>query len=113
MDAPSKASRPSEGQRALAESLVAGARPDERAVVELDASVYIDRERFECEQSALFGTMPLLLAPSVLLPEPNTAVVHDGYGQPLIISRDGDGRAHVMANVCRHRGTRLLETSEV
>jgi phenylpropionate dioxygenase-like ring-hydroxylating dioxygenase large terminal subunit len=30
----------------------------------------------------------------------------------LILSRDGQGEAHVLANVCRHRGTRLLETSD-
>ena len=113
MDAPSKASRPSEGQRLLAEMLVAGAPPSGRGVVELDASVYIDPEHFEREQRRLFDRLPLLLAPSALLPDRNTAVAHDGYGLPLIISRDADGRAHVMANVCRHRGTRLLETHEV
>ena len=113
MDAPSKASRPSEGQRALAEKLVGGEPPADRPIVELDASVYTDPDWFEREQKQLFARLPLLLAPSALLPDPNTAVAHDGYGVPLIISRDGDGAVHVMANVCRHRGTRLLETAEV
>ena len=113
MDALSKASRPSEGQRLLAEKLVGGEPPSERAVVELDASVYTDPEWFEREQQRLFGRLPLLLAPSALLPDANTAIAHDGYGVPLIVSRDGDGAIHVLANVCRHRGTRLLETAEV
>ena len=113
MDALSKASRPSEGQRLLAEKLVSGEPPSERAVVELDASVYTDPEWFEREQQRLFGRLPLLLAPSALLPDANTAIAHDGYGVPLIVSRDGDGAIHVLANVCRHRGTRLLETAEV
>ena len=113
MDAPSKASRPSEGQRLLAEKLVNHAPAHKGAVAELDASVYIDRDHFEREQRALFERLPLLLAPSALLPEFNTAIAHDGYGVPLIISRDGDGQVHVMANICRHRGTRLLETAEV
>ena len=113
MDALSKASRPSEGQRLLAEKLVSGEPPSERAVVELDASVYTDPEWFEREQQRLFGRLPLLLAPSALLPDANTAIAHDGYGVPLIVSRDGDGAIHVLANVCRHRGTRLLETDQV
>jgi Rieske 2Fe-2S family protein len=113
MDMPAKASRPSEGQRALAEQLVTGEKPAFHDVVELDASVYIDPLRFERERRVLFERMPLLLAPSALLPDNNTAIAHDGYGVPLIISRDGEGRVHVMANVCRHRGTRLIESAEV
>ncbi len=113
MDVPAKTSRPSEGQRALAEILVRGERPPVHAAVELDASVYIDPLRFEREQRAVFDKLPLLLAPSALLPDNNTAIAHDGYGVPLIISRDGNGRIHVMANVCRHRGTRLIESDEV
>ena len=113
MDVPAKTSRPSEGQRALAEILVRGDRPPVHAAVELDASVYIDPLRFERERRSVFDKLPLLLAPSALLPDNNTAIAHDGYGVPLIISRDGNGRIHVMANVCRHRGTRLIESDEV
>jgi phenylpropionate dioxygenase-like ring-hydroxylating dioxygenase large terminal subunit len=113
MDMPAKASRPSEGQRALAERLIQGVKPVAQEVVELSASVYIDPLRFEHERRAIFEKMPLLLAPSALLPDNNTAIAHDGYEVPLIISRDGEGRIHVMANVCRHRGTRLIESAEV
>ena len=113
MDMPAKASRPSEGQRALAEAIVRGERPPAHEVVELDASVYIDPLRFERERRMLFDKLPLLLRPSALLPDNNTAIAHDGYGVPLIVSRDGEGRVHVMANVCRHRGTRLIESDEV
>lgn len=113
MDMPAKASRPSEGQRTLAEKLVRGVKPPEHEVVELDASVYIDPLRFEKERRIVFDKLPLLLIPSALLPDNNTAIAHDGYGVPLIISRDNDGRVHVMANVCRHRGTRLIESAGV
>jgi glycine betaine catabolism A len=113
MDMPAKAPRPSEGQRALAEAIVRGERPPAHEVVELDASVYIDPLRFERERRKLFDRLPLLLGPSALLPDNNTAIAHDGYGVPLIVSRDGEGRIHVMANVCRHRGTRLIESDDV
>ena len=69
MDVQAKASRPSSGQRALAEAIVRGDTKPASGVVELDASVYIDPLRFEREQRMVFGKMPLLLAPSALLPD--------------------------------------------
>src|SRR3990170_1848853 len=103
MDAPTRSPRPSPGQRALAEAVARG-----KAAESIPASVYIDPERFAAEQRALFEKLPLLIAPSALVASPNQAVAHDGYGVPLILSRDAQGEAHVLANVCRHRGTRLL-----
>ncbi|MEO7787815.1 MAG: aromatic ring-hydroxylating dioxygenase subunit alpha [Sphingomicrobium sp.] len=109
MDALSRSSRPTPGQRALADALARGEAAMGERVVRLPASSYTDGERFAHEQDRLFARLPLLLGPSAMLPHVNQAVVHDGYGVPLIITRDGDGRVHVLANVCRHRGTRLLD----
>jgi Rieske 2Fe-2S family protein len=109
MDAPLRSSRPTPGQRALAEALARGEAATGDRTVRLPAASYTDPARFAQEQDRLFGRLPLLLGPSALLPNVNQAVVHDGYGIPLIVSRDGDGQVHVLANVCRHRGTRLLD----
>ncbi len=79
----------------------------------LPASLYTDPARFKAEQRMIFDRVPHLLAPSALLPEPNMAVAHDHYGTPLILARDASGHAHVFANVCRHRGTRLIEAEGV
>jgi Rieske 2Fe-2S family protein len=112
MDMPRTPRRPTPGQRALAEALAHGEAILGERVETLPANVYIDPDRFEAEQRAIFDRLPHLLAPSALLPEPRTAVAHDGYGTPLILTRDDDGRAHVFANVCRHRGTRLIDSQE-
>lgn len=113
MDAPVRSSRPTPGQLALAEQLALGHAAMGNGIETLPASLYLDAERYGVEQERLFGRLPLLLGPSAMLPRPNQAIAHDDYGVPLIVSRDGEGRVHVLANVCRHRGTRLLESGDV
>jgi Rieske 2Fe-2S family protein len=109
MDAMLLTGRPSAGQRALADALARGEAATGSGITRLPADNYTDPHRFAREGESLFNRLPLLLGPSALLPHPNQAVTHDDYGVPLIISRDGEGHVHVMANVCRHRGTRLLD----
>ena len=111
MDMIPVSARPSPGQLALAESLARGEAAMGARVERIAASVYTDSDRFAAEQERLFGHAPLLIGPSALLPHVNQAVTHDGHGVPLIVSRDGSGRVRVMANVCRHRGTRLLDAA--
>ena len=113
MDAPAKSTRPTPGQLALAERLASGGEMLGDGIVRLPASVYTDEARFAAEQTSLFARLPLVLGPSAMLPSPRTAIAHDGYGVPLIVSRDAEGQIHVLANACRHRGTRLVEGSGI
>jgi nitrite reductase/ring-hydroxylating ferredoxin subunit len=113
MDRFTSASRPTPGQRALADALANGEAAMGAGIETLDATLYTDLNRFDAEQRLIFDHVPHLLAPSALLPERNMAVAHDHYGRPLILSRDANGHAHVFANVCRHRGTRLIEAEGV
>jgi len=113
MDAPVATLRPTLGQRALADALARGEAAMGNRIIELDASVYTDPKRFEAEQRRVFGKLPLVVAPAALIPEGRHAFVHDGFGAPLLVTRDGDDLIHVLANVCRHRGTRLIESAEV
>jgi phenylpropionate dioxygenase-like ring-hydroxylating dioxygenase large terminal subunit len=108
MDLPASL-RPTQGQRALAASVARGENSHGPAVTSVPASAYTDPARFEAEQAAIFGRVPQVIAPSALLPKANMAVPHDGFGLPLLLTRDKEGVAHVFFNVCRHRGTRLVE----
>jgi len=86
-----------------------GGEPGLGAVIEtIPASHYTDPDRFALEAERIFAKLPLVIAPSALLPEPRTGIAQNRYGLPLLITRDEAGRAHVVANVCRHRGTRMV-----
>jgi phenylpropionate dioxygenase-like ring-hydroxylating dioxygenase large terminal subunit len=100
---------PTPGQLALADSLADGSIKRGETITTVSASAYTDPARHDREWAALFAAMPNVIAPSALLPEPNMAVPHDGFGKPLLVTRDKAGKAHVFLNVCQHRGTRLVE----
>lgn len=99
---------PTPGQRALAQMIVDGDARQGAGVTHVDASAYTCAGRYAAERAALFDTLPQVIAPSAMLAR-GTAVPHDGFGKPLLLTRDKDGKAHVFLNVCQHRGTRLVE----
>lgn len=101
---------PTAGQLALAERL--GETRQDLGITHVPASAYTDPARFAAEQTRIIARAPQVIAPSALLPEPNMAIAHDGFGKPLLLTRDKAGKAHVFLNVCRHRGTRLIEGGE-
>ncbi|MBX7531742.1 Rieske 2Fe-2S domain-containing protein [Qipengyuania sp. 1XM1-15A] len=105
--------RPTDGMLALAQDIAQNKQRDGLGQTSVPAHVYTDPEYFAREKSAIFDRLPQIICPSALLPDPGMAVPHDATGRPLLITRDAQGQAHVFLNVCRHRGTRLVEGDEV
>lgn len=104
--------RPTPGQLALAQIVADGGHARGDAISQVPASAYIDPAYFEREKRAIFDRMAQILVPSALLSDPGMALPHDATGRPLLVTRDAEGKAHVFLNVCRHRGTRLVEGAE-
>ena len=53
---------------------------------------------------ALFETSPLALLASSEIAKPHDYHVRMAVGRSILLTRDGEGRAHAFLNYCRHRG---------
>jgi len=73
-------------------------------------TAYTDQARLESEQR-LLRSLPIPVAHVSQLQSPGSCLVHDALGVPILITRNREGVLRAMLNVCRHRGTRLLEDS--
>lgn len=70
---------------------------------------YRDHSLWEWERNELLRRTPLVAAPSVQVAQPNDYHVRNLMDASVLITRDRDGRAHVLQNYCSHRGARVAD----
>ncbi len=77
-------------------------------VARIPVESYFSAEVRDGEVDRLFRALPLIVGHAGELP-PGHVLAHDGYGVPMLLTRDADGHFRAFLNVCRHRGMRLVE----
>ncbi|MFB2552513.1 aromatic ring-hydroxylating oxygenase subunit alpha [Ensifer soli] len=75
----------------------------------LPAGLYTRADVFEADLDVLFRRHWIYIGLDCDVPEPGDATVIDIGRTSLILLRDDDGALRLVHNVCRHRGSRLLD----
>ena len=70
---------------------------------------YTCPDHFARERQALFRSKPVIVAHCSELEGPDAFLTRDFAGLPLLLTRDAAGGVHAFLNVCRHRGSRLVD----
>lgn len=73
------------------------------------SSVYMREDRYQAEIEHIFRSYAVPVMMSSRIPDPGTSLAHDGYGVPLLFTRDREGKLRAFINGCRHRGSKLVE----
>ena len=75
----------------------------------LAAPFYTSQDFFDLDMSAIFTKHWLFVAAEAELPEPGDFVTVEVGPSSVIIVRDDDEQVRAFHNVCRHRGSRILD----
>ena len=83
--------------------------PDPLDGVSLPGWLYFDPEFFEAEKGAVLRAAPQVVCHESEISEPGEWRSIDYLGESIIVIRGDDGEARAFSNVCRHRGSRLVD----
>jgi phenylpropionate dioxygenase-like ring-hydroxylating dioxygenase large terminal subunit len=85
--------------------------PDELEGISLPGWLYFDPEFFEAEKRAYLRAAPQIVCHESEIPEAGDWRTLEYLGESVILIRGDDGTIGAFANVCRHRGSRLVDGS--
>jgi choline monooxygenase len=78
-------------------------------VLEVPMAVYTSQEHYQREMEVLFRDHPLVLCLSGALPKSGSYLAIELLDVPILVTRDSVGEVHAFANMCRHRGVRVVD----
>ena len=83
--------------------------PDPLDGMSLPGWLYFDPEFLEAEKRAFLRAAPQVVCHESEIAEPGEWRKLDYLGESIIVIRGDDGEVRAFANVCRHRGSRLVD----
>jgi phenylpropionate dioxygenase-like ring-hydroxylating dioxygenase large terminal subunit len=83
--------------------------PDPLDGMSLPGWLYFDPEFFEAEKKAFLRAAPQVVCHESEIAEPGEWRSLEYLGESVIVIRGDDGETRAFANVCRHRGSRLVD----
>jgi phenylpropionate dioxygenase-like ring-hydroxylating dioxygenase large terminal subunit len=88
------------------------ARSPQALLARRPARIFTDPAHFALEQRSIFKRYPVPVGVSAQLPGPQMVQAITAYGLPLLLTRNAAGEAKVFLNVCRHKGSVLVERKD-
>ena len=73
----------------------------------IDRSIFVDPDIYRLELERIFARCWLFIGHESQLPNPGDFITTYMGEDPVIVSRDGDGKLGAFINMCRHRGNRV------
>ncbi len=86
-----------------------GATKDPLEDMSLPGWLYFDSEFFEAEKLAFLRAAPQVVCHESEIPTPGEWRTLEYLGESVIVIRGDDGKVRAFSNVCRHRGSRLVD----
>src|SRR5438045_7597609 len=71
--------------------------------------LYFDAEFFEAEKKAFLCAAPQVVCHESEIAQPGEWRTLEYLGESVFVIRGDDGKARAFSNVCRHRGSRLVD----
>jgi phenylpropionate dioxygenase-like ring-hydroxylating dioxygenase large terminal subunit len=82
------------------------------ATGKLDRRIFTEQVIYDDEMEKIFGRAWLMIGHESLVPAADD-YFHTYMGEdPVILTRDGQGRLHALLNMCRHRGNRVVRCDD-